>query len=88
MEITTKFDYGQTVWLINDNKIVKEKVEYIRAHVIGDADGLRTEIKYDLGYENLPFGDSIYNIENVEENRLFATLDELIQDIQVSHSNL
>gem|GEM_PF-1778963 len=86
MEITTKFDYGQTVWLINDNKIVKEKVEFISINVIGDAGSFRIEIKYDLGYDDLPFGESTYNIINVAENRLFATLDELIQDIKITHT--
>lgn len=85
MEITTKFNYGQTVWLISNNKVIKEKIEYINVHVIGDADGFITEVKYKLGYEELPFSESKYTIENVAENRLFATLDELIQDIQISH---
>ena len=90
MEIKTKFNFGQEVWLLHENKITKEIVDYIEVHIIGDAGSFREEIKYHLSYDysDLPFGDSDYKISDVKETRLFASPEELIESLTISATQI
>ena len=72
MTINTKFDIGDSVFFIEDNKVKKQYVESINIEIVIDSwfNTLRL-IRYTLND-----GKSPYN-----EDKLFASKDELLKSL-------
>ena len=53
IELKTKFEYGQKVWCICDNRPFKSKINNINVNVIGGIDFVikRIDITYKLNYD-------------------------------------
>ena len=66
MEVNTKFNIGDEVWLVDANKVVKMPVTGVVITLEGDAQ----EVKY-----------SFWNHNDIPENRLFKTKNELLESL-------
>lgn len=69
MKIETKFNIGDAVWAMNDNKALSFTVSRIDAAVVGDKVG----ISYMVSLYGLYLGR--------EEQEIFATKKELIESL-------
>ena len=66
MEVNTKFDIGDQVWIIDANKVVKILVTGLVISLEGDT----TEVKY-----------STWGNKDIPENLLFKTKKELLESL-------
>ena len=66
MEINTKFDIGDQVWLVDANKVVKILVTGVVILLVGDT----LEVKY-----------STWGNDNIPESLLFKTKKELLESL-------
>ena len=67
-EINTKFDIGDTIWLIDSNKVMSMKITGVKVQV---NERCECEVEYDLHH-----GD-----RKVEESKAFATKEELLESL-------
>ena len=66
MEVYSKYNINDTVWVVNRNKVIQQKIEGIEITVYKD----KTEIEYTfIGGDKLP------------EDRVFKTKQELIDTL-------
>lgn len=66
MEVDSKYNINDTVWIVNRNKVIQQKIEGIEITVYKD----KTEIEYTfIGGGKLP------------EDRVFKTKQELIDTL-------
>lgn len=72
IELKTKFEYGQKVWCICDNRPFKSKINNINVNVIGGIDFVIKRI--DITYK-LVFTDNVFL-----EKGIFATRNKLNQN--------
>lgn len=86
MKIESKFDIGQKVWSIQNNKIRESLITEInlggvRSHP-NDAHGLcNTEVVYGLDSNVDRYDDYTPRYENVSERDIFKTKQELIDSL-------
>lgn len=66
MEVNTKYDIGDQVWLVDANKVVMRPVTGLVISMEGDT----VEIKY-----------STWGNEDIPENLLFKTKNELLESL-------
>lgn len=76
MTIETKFDVGQTVWIMFNNEPETWKVTKIN---LGDVTrDHRPMITYDLAFQGANHCGSIHNITSVMEHKIHATKRDLL----------
>jgi hypothetical protein len=68
MEANTKYNIKDTVWLVNENKVVKMTVTGLDITVTGPDSH---DVKYDLNY----------SLCEIPENKLFKTKEELLESL-------
>lgn len=66
MEVNSKYNINDTVWVVNKNKVIQQKVKGIEITAYKD----KTEIEYTF------IGDS-----KLPEDRVFKTKEELINSL-------
>ena len=66
MEVNTKYDIGDQVWLVDANKVVKVIVTGVVILLEGDTQ----EVRY-----------STWGNDNIPENLLFKTKNELLESL-------
>lgn len=76
MTIETKFDVGQTVWIMFNNEPETWRVEKIH---LGDVThGSHTLITYDLVHQGRDHCGSIHEVKQVMEHKIHATKRDLL----------
>lgn len=72
MTIKTKYNIGQEVWFIEDNKVCNKKITAIHLHIY--------ESGSDISYSCSPseFGKLL---NSVNESKLFPTKEELLKSL-------
>ncbi len=68
MEANTKYNIKDTVWLVNENKVVKMTVTGLEITVTGPDSH---EVKYSLNY----------SLGDIPESRVFKTKEELLESL-------
>ena len=75
MEVNTKYDLDDRVWTVINNKVEKQIVTGITVyHTFNEpwkGGGEKIDILYDLNWQ----------VEEVPENRLFSTKEELLKSL-------
>lgn len=71
MIIETKYNIGQEVWLMKENKPTTQVVDFIE--IIAASTTSKSFIQYGLKMEGV--------VERVTENHLFSTKEELIKSL-------
>ena len=71
MKIETKYNIGDEVWFMKENKPIKRVVDFIE--IIAASVTSKSFIQYGLKMEGL--------IERVTESRLFLTKEELLKSL-------
>lgn len=67
MKVKSKFKIGDYVWLVSENKVIKQDITGVGISInLGD----KPEIKYTLHYDN-----------EVTEDKVFSTKEELLESL-------
>lgn len=76
MTIETKFDVGQTVWIMFNNQPETWKVARIHlGDIISDSQPMKT---YDLVHQGADHCGSVHEVEQMMEHKIHATKRDLL----------
>lgn len=71
LEVQIKYYLKDRVWLISDNKVVEKMITQFDIVVDGTYDNPEVKVTYGLNYES----------ENIDENKLFTSKEELLKSL-------
>lgn len=71
MEVNSKYNINDTVWVVNRNKVIQQKIQSVETtSYVNEKEIVKTEIEYTfIGGDKLP------------EDRVFKTKQELIDTL-------
>ena len=83
MEITTKFQCGQSVWIMDNNKAVEREVAKIRIYIAPLVKGgnVRVDVRYDLAPTNAISYSTEKDLVYRAEDLCFDTKRSLIDSL-------
>lgn len=68
MEISTKYNLNDTVWMVSDNKVIQKLVTMYKINV---DNAHNVKVTYQLNHMD----------DNVDESKLFASKEELLKSL-------